>query len=479
MTADNEDRIRYRLPPQERIGWLFGLNTMELIVAIISVTGAALLAGRGSIITASIGFVLGISLTAPLFGGQSALSRLPFAWRWLRLSRKPETWCTQIPILGDSEATAPSVLADQRLIAVDAEASPTNSDIGLVHDHRNGTLAITLRVQGQGFLLHAADHQDWLLAQWGVALAGCVNERKTVTAITWSETAAPTGLENHRNWIDEQKCATPVDAAVASYEEVLDAGAGSIARHEVLVTLTVDATKAKLEPRHEDDPLRAGIELATTEARALTQRLQAAGLTVSTPLTATELARSVQERLDPTGAVTSTGWWPTTTQTALDWWRADTTYHRALHIAEWPRLDVVADWMKPVLLHTDCARTVTIVIEPITASASRRRIRTQMSRIGGDANLRGQHGYRVTADHHRAQQAVEEREHELVAGFSEVTYAGIITLAAATTDDLDAATADLTQVAATAGIRVAPLHGRHDQAIAVTLPTARTLAPHR
>ena len=76
-----------------------------------------------------------------------------------------------------------------------------------------------------------------------------------------------------------------------------------------------------------------------------------------------------------------------------------------------------------------------------------------------------------------AARAVEEREEELVAGYGEFFYAGIVCVTAPTLPDLEAATEEVSQVAASVGLEVRPLHGRHDQAVAATLPIARGLAP--
>jgi len=50
-------------------------------------------------------------------------------------------------------------------------------------------------------------------------------------------------------------------------------------------------------------------------------------------------------------------------------------------------------------------------------------------------------------------------------------------VSAPTLDDLDAVTAEITQVAASVGVDLRPLHGRHDVAVAATLPIARGLVP--
>ena len=71
----------------------------------------------------------------------------------------------------------------------------------------------------------------------------------------------------------------------------------------------------------------------------------------------------------------------------------------------------------------------------------------------------------------------DPREEELVAGYGEFFYAGIVCVTAPTLADLEAATEEVSQVAASVGLEVRPVHGRHDQAVAATLPLARGLAP--
>ena len=96
---------------------------------------------------------------------------------------------------------------------------------------------------------------------------------------------------------------------------------------------------------------------------------------------------------------------------------------------------------------------------------------------GSDAQQRSEKGFRVGAHHRRAARAVEEREEELVAGYGEYFYAGVVSVSATTLTGLEAATDGITQVAASVGLELRPLHGRHDQAVTVGLPLARGFAP--
>jgi hypothetical protein len=82
----------------------------------------------------------------------------------------------------------------------------------------------------------------------------------------------------------------------------------------------------------------------------------------------------------------------------------------------------------------------------------------------------------VGAGHHRAQQAVAEREAELVSGFAELTYVGLVVVSAGDLAGLDDVARRVVADAAAAGVDLRALHGRHDLAVAAVLPTARGLA---
>ena len=101
----------------------------------------------------------------------------------------------------------------------------------------------------------------------------------------------------------------------------------------------------------------------------------------------------------------------------------------------------------------------------------------ESAKIESDATHRAEKGFRVGAHHRRARQAVEEREEELVAGYGEFAYAGIITVTAETIEELGDATAEVSQIAASLGLEVRPLSGRHDLAVVATLPVARGVVP--
>lgn len=121
-------------------------------------------------------------------------------------------------------------------------------------------------------------------------------------------------------------------------------------------------------------------------------------------------------------------------------------------------------------------RTITVCFEPIPRSRSQRSIVRDAAKLASDVDHRNERGLRVGAHHRRAAQAVEEREDELVAGYGEFSYTAVVIVTGQTADQLDLASEQIIHAAAAVGVELRPLHGRHDQAVAATLPLARGFA---
>jgi phenylalanine-4-hydroxylase len=118
---------------------------------------------------------------------------------------------------------------------------------------------------------------------------------------------------------------------------------------------------------------------------------------------------------------------------------------------------------------------MTVVLVPVSGYQSRRRIRRDLVKLESDATTKQDRGRRVDARHHRATQALLDREQELVAGYVEMAYLGLVTITATSEEQLDEHSATLEQLAREAGIDLRCLDGRQDLAWAAALPLG--LAP--
>ena len=79
-------------------------------------------------------------------------------------------------------------------------------------------------------------------------------------------------------------------------------------------------------------------------------------------------------------------------------------------------------------------------------------------------------GFRVGALHRRTESDVAARESELVAGFCELEFCGLVTVTAANLDQLERSCDEWEQVAGQSGLQLRRLNGQHDAAFACSLP---------
>lgn len=476
---------------------MFGLSLVQLVVV---ASGVALGAVVMVVVSVVPGFVIALAvcgLGVARLSGQPLLTLLPVGVRWVGMSRRNRSvWFSPVPLLGgDPEVPLPRALEGLELLMVDAGEfgyGATDTVVAVSHDTVAGTVAATLRVSGREFGLAEPAEQDWFLDSWGRALGAFVSERNPVVSIVWAQWSAPAGLDEHRGWLAEQLAADPLDDVRAAYERLLREAGSQVARYEVLVTVTIATGRVRAK-RGVDDRTKAAVETLLAEIRLFGQRLEGAGLIVSAVLSPAQWARAMRLRLDPSerlaldgrarsfgeaaGGASPANACPTSTEMTWTAWRTDGAWHRALRVSEWPRIDVSATWLSDLMLYAGCVRTLAVVLEPVPRSKSQRSILRDAAKIESDATHRAEKGFRVGAQHRRARQAVEEREEELVAGYAEFVYAGILAVCAPTIDELDDATAEVAQIAASLGLEVRPLHGRHDAAVAATLPIARGVVP--
>jgi hypothetical protein len=159
--------------------------------------------------------------------------------------------------------------------------------------------------------------------------------------------------------------------------------------------------------------------------------------------------------------------------------RVDRAFHAAYVIREWPRLEVPANWMEPLLLHAGGIRTVAMHYEPVPPSRSQRRVDRESVKLASDEEQRSRSGFRIGARHRRAHDEVVEREAELVAGYAELEFVGFVVVTAPTYEELVESCVEYEQVAMGCGLELRRLDGRHDVAMACALPVGRGLAPRR
>ena len=505
--SDDASGRSYRFPPLDRTWWLLGLSGAQcLTLAAGTLTAGMLLDARAPAPAVLAPLVIALTAAFAPWGGRPAHQWLPALARagLLRL-RGRHTWVAEVPLLcgGLDDGRRPRSLPPflEGLSMSDggpahwAGGSPTGAaGVAIIHDAHHRTVSASLRAVGRDFALLERPEQDRLVALWGDVLAGFCTERSAVVTVRMTEWAGPDPLGEFERFADARRRASAGSPAVDSYQGLLADAGKTATRHEVLVTVTVAFNRLRRQ-RDKASAEETAVAVLLEELRLLAGRLEAAGVTVAGPLITAQAAEAVRMRSDPTvvgparlrntslaamaGLVSPWNWGPLATSTEWDHLRVDGAVHRTYWVAEWPRLDVPAGWLEPLLLHAGGTRTFTLHCEPVAPSRSRRRVDRDATRLAADGEQRTRAGFRVGARHRRSEAAVLEREAELVAGHAELEYAGFLTVSAASDEDLERSCADYEQAAAQAGLELRPLHGQHDLGFVCALPVGRGLAPRR
>ena len=480
----------YHFDPPDRTGWFLGLGGAQVILLGAALVISAIAVNYGAPLLLGV-VVVGAAAVLSLgrAGGRPLVECAPAAWHWARRRRRT-TWFAPLAPLGAPAVTTPVLPPPLDGQVVSSATGPGGRDMAVVADAAAATFAASVRVCGRQFALVERGEQEGLLALWGDALSAFCREAASVVEVRWSEWAAPAGMEEQHAYLAEHAIDDVLDPAVVSYRELLRNAAPVATRHEVLVTVVISARRLRARQRH--DPAAAAHAVLAEELRQLTRRLESAGLLVSAPLSVGELCRALRVRLDPTvisvldrrgrslgdraGLVTPADAGPLTATLARGHWEVDGSLHRVFWFREWPRFDVGPNWMSDLLLYGGAVRTVAMSYQPVPPRVSQRAILRQSAKLEADVDQRRRTGFRVGAHHRRASRAVEEREEELVAGFAEHAYAGLVDVCAPTVEALERACADVVQISAGCGIELRPLHRQHDKGVAACLPLARGLA---
>jgi hypothetical protein len=482
MAAEQAERV-YRFEPLDTSGVFLGLGLLQCVFL-----GGGLLAG-----------VLGLTIGMPLLAavvpvvsgalasfarirGRAAWQWLPLlaSWSWMKVSRG-ERWFARLPLLPEESkgASLPPALAGLCVVEVPWRGA---LHLGAVADEQRGTLTAVVPVSGPEFVVQPRSSQEHLLGGWADVLNQFAVERGVVSHLAWSDTARPSGLREHRDWLATVGSTEPHPAAVASYAGLLDEAAAVAANHETFLTLTVAADRLPrraVAPGADPD---AGLARSLCGAvDGLLRSVRSAGLIGGDPLDGPTLRSTLRQRIDPSvarppsgglRAVEAAGSHPGPLALESRWrcLRADGSWHRTYWVASWPRLPVGPAWLEPFLSGGSAARTMTVIYCPVSTYRSRRRIERDLVKLDSDAQTKQDKGRRVDARHRRATQALLDREDELVAGYGVMTYLGLVAVSAPSEEELETQCELVEQLGREAGLELQGLDGRQDLAWAATLP---------
>lgn len=491
MASERTERT-YSLEPLDTSGVFLGLGIVQCLLIGGGITMAVLAITAGvPILLSAVPIAVATITSFARARGHAVWEWIPLAagWAWVGV-RRGRRWQAPLPLWSSEEESAPMPPCLEGIDIVDLDWR-AGHHLGAVRDRQRHTLTAVVPVAGPQFVVEPRAEQERLLAGWGDVLGQFAVERGVVTHLAWSDLARPSGMHQHLAWIDHGPRGEENPAASDSYRELLDVATATAVSHDVLVTITVARDRLG---RHRSGSGTADDQLSralVSSTEALLRGLRTAGLAGADPLDACGVQRTLRHRIDPVAAPTPSPRGRLVERLSLvrastagpltvhaDWRhvRTDGAVHRTWWIGTWPRLSQPPSWMEPFLAGGAITRAMTVVLVPVSTHQSRRRIERDLVKLESDASTKEEKGRRVDARHRRATQALLDREEELVAGYPEMAYAGLVTVSARDLDELEEHGEIIEQLARETGMDLRLLDARQDIAWAAGLPLG--LAPN-
>jgi hypothetical protein len=341
--------------------------------------------------------------------------------------------------------------------------------VAYLHHPHQGTVTAVVEVTSPEFLLQDPAERNARVAGWGRVLAAA-SRTGAVRQVHLLERAIPDDGTELAAYTDTHLSADPHHAHLTqAYRELTGALRGGADRHQAFLALTVDARLARTPARER------GPALAKTwqqEYAVIRRLLPAAGLdgarvlgegalahvvrTGFAPSSALRLPADVDRTLAESGPVGGVEEW--------DHLRCDDAFHAVLWVAEWPRAHVAADVLWPLLFPAGVQRTLSLIYKPFTRAQSESAIRAKHSEIIQSSWLKDKLGRVETLADAKELDDVLARESELLAGHAEVGLVGMVTVSAASLEELDASVALVHAAATQASMDLRRVYGQQLQA---------------
>ena len=483
--------VSYEFGPREKRGRFLGLRDGQLgVVAVGMVSTLVVLQVTGSVFVASLLLLGGAGLALARLHGRGLDEWAPvtrrFVLQWLRRERREHGADPERGRRTGQHRQPPK--PPQTLRGIEVLEGP--GGVGVVKDGPRGTWTGAIAIRGAAFPLASLEEKSQRLAGWGAVLDSLAHDSSFVHRIQTIERTAPADADELHDYLRERATLPADSQAVRSYLDLIGDAQPATQRHETLVVLTVGGRAARRAIKKAGRGDADACQVLVDELRSLASLLAQAGLELEGALPPRLYAATIRTAFDPDarhqivrGAAAtvhdeglgSADLWPTATD--VDWgaYRTDGVWHATYWIAEWPRMEVGADFLAPLLLHTRAARTVSLVFEPIEDERATREVNRAIVADVTDEHERTKRGFVTTPERDAQHRTTLRRARELADGHGDYRYSAYVTVTAHDLDALRSACAEVERKARQAKLRLRRMYGQQDLAFTYTLPLGRGL----
>lgn len=360
--------------------------------------------------------------------------------------------------------------------------------LGVVEDPRRDQLVAVVRVEGGSFAMAPAAEQEQRLGRWGSLVATVAQSSTLVRRIGFVSRSIPS--DSNRQ-LDYFETASDPDAGAdvrRSYLELLERYESTADQREVLVWISTHRPARKQLAEH--------LRNLGAEVAGLCRLLNSAEIRVTQILDRVDLGLAIRASYDPWGRADRAEYArqiraqapervgdlleiaPADVDPRWHELRADRGLHRTAWVKQWPRTEVGALFLMPLVVNPHVVRSVAWVAQLVDPTAALTDINSQAIDAKSDQVTLARLQQRPTITKEQRWRGVFARERELGAGHAKVLHNAYVTTSVLGDDQraLERAWEKTRANAAAARLQLQVIPRRQDQAITLTMPLGRGIA---
>lgn len=403
---------------------------------------------------------------------------------------------------GPQPMDLPGVLAPIRIL--EAESGLGGTMAVLCHPH-DRTYTAVARVRSAGIGLADAGRREARVSGWGRFLAGLCTEGQPIIRVQAIHRSLPDDVTGLRSWHESHLAPDAPGQAVAVTAELLEDAAPASVRREEWLAFTMDERRAASAIRAAGGGEAGACAVLARQARGLAGAIGDSELELANWLTSRELAEVFRTAFDPDSvqslerrrypqepaAAASRDYaglaagvdpglaGPVRAEASWGYYRHDSGVSACYQVYDWPRGEVYATALYPLLGDGTARRALSLYVQPLSPREAERQVLADRTQRDVAIKLRQRIGQVVPEHEKAAQRQADAQDAERAAGHGLVRFCGYASVTVTDEKELADAMAALEADAASARIEIRRMWGAQDVGFAMAALPAGLGLPQR
>jgi hypothetical protein len=403
---------------------------------------------------------------------------------------------------GPAPIDLPGVLAPVRILETE---TGTGTSMAVLHHPHERTWTAVARIRFPGIGLADAARRDAQVAGWGRLLAGLCAEGYPIVRVQALQRTVPDDGVALSRWHADHLAADAPGQAAAVTTELLTTALPAAVRREAYLAFTMDERRAAAGIRAAGGGEAGACAVLVRHVRALAGAVGDAELEADGWLRPRELAEVIRTGFDPdsmsalaqrraaetsallagrphTGLAAGvdpglTG--PVAAEASWGSYRHDSVVSASYLVYDWPRSEVYATALFPLLGDGTSRRALSLYFRPLSPRDAERRVLTERTQRDVAIRMRQKTG-QVVPEHERAAlRRADTQDAERAAGHGLVRFTGYVSVSVSDPRELADALTALEADAAAARIEIRRMWGAQDVGFALAALPAGLGLPRR